>query len=236
MTTPGAITSIPGTETAVLAGGCFWGMEDLIRKRPGVIDTRVGYTGGDVPNATYRNHGTHAEAIEIVFDPSKVSYRERHRPELPLGHLPDHARAGDHGVRDDRRRRRLGHLARTGHDRGLTRRAVLGGGARAPGLPGALPQRLHVPLRAAGLEAAQARRGDRRLGTPRQRRASARRCSRHRLTTPRTVQARATRSIEPSGAVGSTSRSRSRRRSRRDSSSDIAYAGATPWPPRNGSQ
>ena len=76
MTNPGEITSIPGTETAVLAGGCFWGMEDLLRKRPGVIDTRVGYTGGDVPNATYRNHGTHAEAIEIVFDPTQTSYRE----------------------------------------------------------------------------------------------------------------------------------------------------------------
>ena len=76
MTTPGAITTIPGTETAVLAGGCFWGMEDLIRKRPGVIDTRVGYTGGDVPNATYRNHGSHAEALEIVFDPSKESFRD----------------------------------------------------------------------------------------------------------------------------------------------------------------
>ena len=63
------------TETAVLAGGCSWGMQDLIRRRPGVISTRVGYTGGDVPNATYRNHGTHAEAIEIVFDPSKTSYR-----------------------------------------------------------------------------------------------------------------------------------------------------------------
>jgi peptide-methionine (S)-S-oxide reductase len=63
-------------ERAVLAGGCFWGMQDLIRKRPGVISTRVGYSGGDVPNATYRNHGTHAEAIEIVFDPDKVSYRE----------------------------------------------------------------------------------------------------------------------------------------------------------------
>src|SRR5215212_9282378 len=56
-------------EKAILAGGCFWGMQDLIRKRPGVLTTRVGYTGGDVPNATYRNHGTHAEAIEIVFDP-----------------------------------------------------------------------------------------------------------------------------------------------------------------------
>ncbi|HEY9365122.1 MAG TPA: peptide-methionine (S)-S-oxide reductase MsrA [Agromyces sp.] len=64
------------TETAILAGGCFWGMEDLIRKRPGVISTRVGYTGGDVPNATYRNHGTHAEAIEIVFDPEVESFRD----------------------------------------------------------------------------------------------------------------------------------------------------------------
>jgi peptide-methionine (S)-S-oxide reductase len=63
------------TEKAVLAGGCFWGMQDLIRKLPGVIATRVGYTGGDVPNATYRNHGTHAEAIEIVFDPVIISYR-----------------------------------------------------------------------------------------------------------------------------------------------------------------
>ena len=63
------------TEKAVLAGGCFWGMQDLIRKLPGVIETRVGYTGGDVPNATYRNHGTHAEAIEIIFDPEMISYR-----------------------------------------------------------------------------------------------------------------------------------------------------------------
>jgi peptide-methionine (S)-S-oxide reductase len=62
-------------ERAILAGGCFWGMQDLIRKHPGVIATRVGYSGGDVPNATYRNHGTHAEAIEILFDPAKLSYR-----------------------------------------------------------------------------------------------------------------------------------------------------------------
>ncbi len=64
------------TEKAILAGGCFWGVQDLIRKLPGVISTRVGYTGGDVPNATYRNHGTHAEAIEIIFDPEKISYRD----------------------------------------------------------------------------------------------------------------------------------------------------------------
>ena len=63
-------------ERAVLAGGCFWGMQDLIRKRPGIKTTRVGYTGGDVLNATYRNHGTHAEAIEITFDTTMVSYRD----------------------------------------------------------------------------------------------------------------------------------------------------------------
>ena len=63
------------TETAILAGGCFWGMQDLIRRLPGVISTRVGYTGGDVANATYRNHGDHAEGIEIVFDPARTSYR-----------------------------------------------------------------------------------------------------------------------------------------------------------------
>ena len=64
------------TERAVLAGGCFWGVQDLIRRYPGVLSTRVGYTGGNVPNATYRNHGTHAEAIEIIFDPAKLSYRQ----------------------------------------------------------------------------------------------------------------------------------------------------------------
>lgn len=63
-------------ERAVLAGGCFWGMQQLIRRMPGILRTRVGYTGGDVPNATYRNHGTHAEGIEIIFDPARISYRE----------------------------------------------------------------------------------------------------------------------------------------------------------------
>ena len=64
------------TERAVLAGGCFWGMQDLIRKMDGVVSTRVGYTGGDVANATYRDHGTHAEGIEINFDPARISYRK----------------------------------------------------------------------------------------------------------------------------------------------------------------
>jgi peptide-methionine (S)-S-oxide reductase len=63
-------------ETAILAGGCFWGVQDLIRKLPGVIATRVGYTGGEVPNATYKKHGNHAEAIEITFDPERISYRD----------------------------------------------------------------------------------------------------------------------------------------------------------------
>ena len=64
------------TETAILAGGCFWGMQELLRRRPGVLSTRVGYSGGDVANATYRHHGTHAEAVEVVFDPARISYRE----------------------------------------------------------------------------------------------------------------------------------------------------------------
>jgi peptide-methionine (S)-S-oxide reductase len=63
------------TERAILAGGCFWGMQQLIRRLPGVVSTRVGYSGGDVKNATYRNHGSHAEAIEIIFDPDKTSFR-----------------------------------------------------------------------------------------------------------------------------------------------------------------
>ena len=64
------------TEFAILAGGCFWGMQDLLRRRPGVLSSVVGYTGGDVPNATYRHHGNHAEAIKVVFDPAQLSFRE----------------------------------------------------------------------------------------------------------------------------------------------------------------
>ena len=63
-------------QKAILAGGCFWGMQDLFRKQPGVLSTRVGYAGGDVANATYRNHGTHAEALEVVFDPRQMSFRD----------------------------------------------------------------------------------------------------------------------------------------------------------------
>ena len=64
------------TERAVLAGGCFWGVQDLLRKMDGVVSTRVGYSGGDIPDATYRNHGTHAEAVEIVFDPARIGFRD----------------------------------------------------------------------------------------------------------------------------------------------------------------
>ncbi|RSD11518.1 peptide-methionine (S)-S-oxide reductase MsrA [Amycolatopsis eburnea] len=64
------------TERAVLAGGCFWGMQELFRRQPGVVSTRVGYSGGDVPNATYRNHGTHAEAIEVIYDPARTTFRD----------------------------------------------------------------------------------------------------------------------------------------------------------------
>ncbi len=63
-------------DTIILAGGCFWGMQDLFRRLPGIINTRVGYTGGEVPNATYRNHGNHAEAIEIIYDPARISLRQ----------------------------------------------------------------------------------------------------------------------------------------------------------------
>jgi peptide-methionine (S)-S-oxide reductase len=71
------MSTVPAsTERAILAGGCFWGVQELLRQRDGVLSTRVGYSGGDVPNATYRNHGSHAEAVEIVFDPAKIGYRE----------------------------------------------------------------------------------------------------------------------------------------------------------------
>ena len=165
------------TEKAILAGGCFWGMQDLIRKRPGVLSTRVGYTGGDVPNATYRNHGTHAEAIEIVFDPDQTSYRDllefffqihdpttRNRQGNDIGtsyrsaifYLDDTQRQRRRG--HHRRRRSIGTVAGQGGHRGQPGRALLGGRARAPGLPRALSQRLHVPLPAPRMGVAPAKR------------------------------------------------------------------------------
>ena len=164
-------------ETAILAGGCFWGVQDLIRKRPGVISTRVGYTGGDIPNATYRNHGNHAEAIEIIFDPEQLSLPrparvllpdprsddeeppgQRRRRQLPVGHLLHDRRAAGDRRRHDRGRRRLRPLARQGGHRGHGGRSVLGGRTRASGLPRAVPRWLHVPLHPAELEASTPRR------------------------------------------------------------------------------
>jgi len=169
------------TETAILAGGCFWGMQDLIRKLDGVISTRVGYTGGDVPNATYRNHGTHAEAIEIVFDPDRISYRDLlefffqiHDPTTKNRQGNDIGlsyRSAIYYVDDDQRRIAEDTIADVDAS-GLWPGKVVTevGGARASGLPGALPQRLHVPLPPSGLEAAEARGASRALSR-RQRRA-----------------------------------------------------------------
>ena len=165
------------TERAVLAGGCFWGMQDLIRKRPGVMSTRVGYTGGEVDNATYRNHGTHAEAIEIIFDPEQESFRgllefffQIHDPttkdrqgndrgeELSVGDLLHRRDPAGRRRGHDRRRRGVRTVARQGGHRGRAGRTVLGSGARAPGLPRAVSGRVHLPLRPAGLGAPAPRR------------------------------------------------------------------------------
>ena len=163
-------------ETAILAGGCFWGVEELLRRRDGVISTRVGYTGGENDHPTYPNHPGHAEAVEIVFDPERISYRDilefffqihdpttKDRQGNDIGSsyrseifaASDEQRTGRRG--HDRRRRRLRPVARQGRDRDQRGGPVLGGRARAPGLPPALPQRLHLPLPAAGLEAAPPR-------------------------------------------------------------------------------
>ena len=171
------------TEKAILAGGCFWGMQDLIRKRPGVITTRVGYTGGDVANATYRNHGTHAEAIEITFDPSVTSYREILEFFFQIHDPTTKNRQGnDVGLSyrsaifyvDDEQKRVAEDTIADVEASGLwpgkvvtevvAGGAVLGGRARAPGLPGALPERVHVPLPSAGLGPAPPQRRARRVG------------------------------------------------------------------------
>ena len=157
------------TEKAILAGGCFWGMQDLIRRQPGVLSTRVGYTGGDVDNATYRNHEGHAEAIEIVFDPEQTSYRDLLAFFFQI-HDPTtlNRQGNDVGTSyrsaifylDDEQRRvaedtiadveASGVLARTCRDRGRARGSFLGGRARAPrttssGIRTATPATSRVP-------------------------------------------------------------------------------------------
>ena len=167
-------------ERAVLAGGCFWGMQDLIRKLDGVVSTRVGYSGGDVPNATYRRHGTHAEAIEIIFDPARISYREllefffqvhdpttRNRQGNDIG---TSYRSAIFYTSDEQKRiaeDTIADVDASGLWPGnvVTEVApagpVLGSGAGAPGLSRTHSEWVHVPLRPPWMEAARARQGER---------------------------------------------------------------------------
>ena len=168
---------------AILAGGCFWGMQDLIRKRPGVISTRVGYSGGEVPNATYRNHGTHAEAIEIVFDPEQIVPRhprvllpdprpdddeppgERRRHELPLGDLLHRRRAAP--VAEDT----IADVEASGLWPGkvvteVTRRGRSGRPSPSTRTTSSATRTAHVPLPAPGLGAAASCRRRRALDGP----------------------------------------------------------------------
>ena len=164
------------TEKAILAGGCFWGMEELIRREPGVVSTRVGYSGGDTPNATYRNHGDHAESIEILYDPEQTDYRallefffQIHDPttaDRQGNDLGRSYRSAIYYLNDDQKRVAEDTIADveasglwpgkvvTEVDAG---RRLLGGRAGAPGLSAAESERIHLPLPAAGLEAASAR-------------------------------------------------------------------------------
>jgi peptide-methionine (S)-S-oxide reductase len=154
-------------ETAILAGGCFWGMQDLIRKRPGVTSTRVGYTGGNTANATYHNHGKHAEAIEIIFDPEQLSYRDllefffqihdpttKNRQGCDIG--ADYRSAIFYTTDEQRTTAEdtIADVDASGLWPGKVVTEVtaagplLGGRTRTPGLPRTLPQRLLNPFRA----------------------------------------------------------------------------------------
>ena len=161
------------SERAVLAGGCFWGMQDLIRRQRGVLSTRVGYTGGEVKNATYRNHGNHAEAIEIMFDPRVTSFRDilefffqihdpstRNRQGNDIGAS---YRSAIFYTSDEQKRiaqDTIADIDASGLWPGKATTEVVPGGrflgsrARAPGLSRKNPQRLHLPLRASRLETA----------------------------------------------------------------------------------
>jgi len=145
------------TETAILAGGCFWPAQELLRHRDGIISTRVGYTGGENDNPTTDHHPGHAEAVEVTFDPARTSYRailefffQIHRPDLgeelvgsdyrsEIFYTSDEQRRGRRG--HDRRRRCLGPVARQGRDQDQRGRPLLGSRGRRPELPAALPRR-----------------------------------------------------------------------------------------------
>ena len=159
----------------VLAGGCFWGMQDLIRKLPGVVSTRVGYTGGDTPNATYRNHGTHAERIEIVFDTAETSYRRileyffqihdpttRNRQGNDIGASyrsaifytsDEQKKVAEETIADVNA---SGLWPGQGRHRGDACQRVLGSRTGAPRLSGALSERLHLSLPSSQLGPSQA--------------------------------------------------------------------------------
>ncbi|EUA44057.1 peptide-methionine (S)-S-oxide reductase [Mycobacterium xenopi 4042] len=161
------------TKKAILAGGCFWGMQDLFRKQPGVVSTRVGYTGGQNANPTYRNHPGHAEAIEIVYDPARTDYRtllefffQIHDPTTKNRQGNDVGtsyRSAIFYLDDEQKKIALDTIADVDAS-GLwpgkvvtevSRPPSSGSRTRASGLPGALPQRLHLPLPAPELEAAR---------------------------------------------------------------------------------
>ena len=158
------------TEVAVLAGGCFWGVEDILREVPGVIDTEVGYTGGWLENPKYEDthdgRSGHAEAVRVTFDPAVLSYEDLlerwffrlHDPttlnrqgndvgtRVPLGDLPaDPGAAGDGGA-SDRARAGLGPVEAADHDHDRARRHLVQRGGVPPGLPAEAPRRLHLPL------------------------------------------------------------------------------------------
>ena len=151
------------TETAILAGGCFWGVQELLRKRDGVISTRVGYTGGENANATYGNHPGHAEAVEIVFDPDRISYRDIlefffqiHDPstkDRQGNDIGSSYRSEIFYTTDEQREVAEDTIADVDAS-GIWPGKVV---TEMSGLPAALPERLHVSLPAAGLEAAAPR-------------------------------------------------------------------------------
>ena len=167
--TPGCTSTL---ETAILAGGCFWGMEEILRKIPGVLDIEVGYTGGSTKGPTYEDVHTgstgHAEAVKLTFDPSKLSYadlleemvlpharpdhakppRQRYGLPVPLGHLRHVPRATRRGTRGEGAGRRERKVAGAHRDRNRRCRSIHAGGGVSPGLPGEAPRRLHLPLHA----------------------------------------------------------------------------------------